>query len=302
MDLNPLVWANDGPADQPRSMSHFLCLDRWGQPSAAEQANGMQGHGEATKVAWETTSKPSRKGGVAEAQQSAMLPMAGIRVQRSVRVSGAAFHVEETVTNENKLGRIYNMVQHPTVGPPFLDVDTVVDSNARRGFMQSSPMPNPEYPTVVWPQAMNGAKQVDLRRLHDDDQPNVVSYVIDEESGWVTAASPSKGLLVGYVWKTSEYPWLNIWRRVENGKPVARGLEFGTTGLHQPYGILVKKGRIFDRQLFDHLDTGESKTRSFVGFLAEIPKSFTGVSNVVRDRDSATITPLGEGRAITVQL
>lgn len=302
LTLNPLVWANDGPADQPRSMSHFLCLDRWGQPSEAEIANGMQGHGEATKVEWKTTAEPSRRGGVATAGQSAKLPMAGISVVRSMRVSGAAFHVEETVTNDNPLGRIYNMVQHPTVGPPFLDTDTVVDSNARRGFMQSSPMPNPEHPTVVWPQALQGAEPVDLRRLHDDDQPNVVSYVIDEETGWVTAASPSKGLLIGYVWKTAEYPWLNIWRRVENGKPLARGLEFGTTGLHQPFGKLVKKGRIFGRQLMDHLDAGESKTRSFVGFLAEIPKTFQGVANVVRDGDAVTIAPRGEGRSITVPL
>ncbi len=302
LDLNPLAWANQGPTDQPRSMSHFLCLDRWGQPSRAEIANGMPGHGEASKVEWKTTAEPSRKGGAVEARQSAFLPMAGIRVERVTRLSGAAFHVEETVTNDNKLGRIYNMVQHPTVGPPFLDTDTLVDSNARQGFMQSSPMPNPEHPTVVWPQAMQGAQAADLRRLHDDDLPNVVSYVIDEELGWVTAASPSKGLLVGYVWKTAEYPWLNIWRRVENGKPLARGLEFGTTGLHQPYGTLVKKGRIFDRPLFDHLDAGESKTRGFIGFLAEIPKSFQGVQNVTRGADSVTITPLGEAQPISTPL
>lgn len=302
VDVNPLVWANDGPADQARSMSHFVCLDRWGMPSPAEAANGMKGHGEATKVEWETLSGPSSKGGVAQASQAASLPMAGLRVQRTVRVSGAAFHVEETVTNENKLGRIYNMVQHPTVGPPFLDVDTIVDANARRGFLQSSPMPNPEHPTVVWPQALKGATPIDLRGLVDDDLPKVCSFVIDEDMGWVTAASPSKELLIGYVWKTAEYPWLNIWRHVVDGKPLARGLEFGTTGLHQPFGKLVQKGRIFDRMLFDHLDAGESKTRSFVGFLAQIPKNFQGVESVVREGDEARITPLGEGRPITVQL
>ena len=160
-DVNPLVWANDGPVDQPRSMSHFLCLDRWGLPSEAEKANGMPGHGEASKVAWKTLSEPARKGRFIEARQSATLPMAGIRVERTVRLSasGAAFHVDETVTNENKLGRIYNMVQHPTIGPPFLGTDTVVDSNARQGFMQSSPMPNPEHPTVVWPQALKARSQ-----------------------------------------------------------------------------------------------------------------------------------------------
>ena len=118
----------------------------------------------------------------------------------------------------------------------------------------------------------------------------------------MTAASPSKGLLVGYVWKTAEYPWLSIWRNSVNGKPLARGLEFGTTGLHQPYGVLVEKGRIFGRKLFDHLDAGESKTRSFTGFLAAIGRDFQGVQKVSTDDRKATITPLAEGPPIEVEL
>ena len=46
-----------------------------------------------------------------------------------------------------------------------------------------------------------------------DPAPDVVSYTIDEEHGWVTASSVSGGLLIGYFWKTSDYPWFNAWRR-----------------------------------------------------------------------------------------
>src|SRR5262245_2212842 len=51
--LNPLRWI--GPADQNaalRPMAHFLCLDRWGQPSEAELKAGMPFHGEAARVEW----------------------------------------------------------------------------------------------------------------------------------------------------------------------------------------------------------------------------------------------------------
>ena len=274
--VNPLRWANAGPTDQARSMSHFLCLDRWGLPSEAEKANGMQGHGEATKVAWEILEQRTTS-----ARMSANLPMAGLRVEREIELaaSGGWFYVAETVTNRNKLGRVYNMVQHPTIGPPFLDESVVVDSNAAKGFMQGGAMPNPEEPSVVWPIALNNGEPVNLRFLSDDHDPNVVSYVIDDEYGWVTAANAGKGLLIGYVWKRADYPWLNIWRRAENGKPLARGLEFGSTGLHQPFPILVKKGKIFGRPLLDFLDASESKTRSYVGFLAEIPKGYRGVAS-----------------------
>jgi hypothetical protein len=273
--VNPLVWANDPKPGEAKPMSHFLCLDRWGQPSQAELANGMPFHGEVTRVEWKDTGQGS---------MSARLPMAGLRVQRTMRMlDGVAFRVDETVTNENKLGRVYNMVQHPTIGPPFLDERVMVDSNARQGFMQSSPLPNPEVPQIAWPMALKDAQPVDLRRLTDDPLPNVCSFVIDEDLGWVTAFSPTHRLVIGYVWRRSDYPWLNIWRHVQDGKPLARGLEFGTTGLHQPFPTLVKKGSIFGRPLLDYLDAGESKTRSYVAFLAEAPEDFAGVGAVVTE-------------------
>jgi hypothetical protein len=213
---------------------------------------------------------------------SAMLPMAGLEVRRTIRLARnqAYFAVSETVTNRNKLGRPNNMVQHPTIGPPFLDETTLVDANAQKGFMQSSPLPDPEARPVSWPMALKDAQPADLRRLTSDPVPAVVSFVIDAEYGWVTALSPSKGLLLGYLWRTSQYPWLNIWRHVAGGKPLARGLEFGTTGLHQPFGILIAKGSIFGRPLLAYLDAGESATRSYLAFLVRTPGDFAGVETV----------------------
>jgi hypothetical protein len=274
-------------------MSHFLCLDRWGQPSAAELTNGMPFHGEVTRVEWK-----SEDAAKSQARMSARLPLAGLRVERHIRMveGAAAFAVEETVTNENKLGRVYNMVQHATIGPPFLDEQTLVDSNARQGFMQSSPLPNPEQPEIVWPMALLDAQPVDLRRLKDEPLPNVCSFVIDDDLGWVTAVSPTHGLVVGYVWRTSDYPWLNIWRHVADAKPLARGLEFGTTGLHQPFPVLVKKGRIFGRPLLDYLDADEGRTRRYVGFQAEAPRDFTGVGAVETEGRLALIERRGTRR------
>ncbi len=35
--LNQLRWANDGPGNQPHSISHLWCLDRWGLPAAGTE-------------------------------------------------------------------------------------------------------------------------------------------------------------------------------------------------------------------------------------------------------------------------
>jgi hypothetical protein len=295
--LNPLAWANQGPVNENRAMAHFVCLDRWGQPSEAELKNGMPFHGEATRVMWQAEGTASR------AKMSASLPMAGLDIQRAIEMhsSGAVFEVRESVTNRNKLGRPYNMVQHPTIGPPFLDETVVVDSNARRGFAQSSPMPNPEEPSFYWPQALKDGQVVNLRHLTNDPDPNVVSFVVEDEIGWVTAANPGKGLLLGYIWKTAEYPWLNIWRHVENGKPLARGLEFGTTGLHQPFGALLKKGRIFGRPLTAWIEPGETQTRSYAAFLLKIPADFKGVQQLVDGAQRMTLKERNSNREFHVE-
>lgn len=289
--LNPLQWEEKGGPTAPRPMGHFLCLDRWGPPSDAEQTNGMPFHGEASRVEWDVITPSTASRQEVQAEMSATLPLAGLRIKRRIELSGteAIFFVKEEVTNLNKLGRLFNMVQHPTIGPPFLDESTVVDSNAGRGFMQSSPLPNPEKPAVTWPEARCDGKPVDLRRLTDNHDPNVVSFIVDDEFGWVTACNPARGLLIGYVWKTADYPWFNAWRHVENGKPLARGLEFGTTGLHQPFPVLVAKGRIFGRPIYEYLDAGSTVTKSYACFLFAIPKDFAGVGKLTLKNGRLTL-------------
>jgi len=294
--LNPLTWTSGEP-EPAHPMGHFLCLDRWGPPSEAESRNGMPFHGEAAHVVWKVVRAPTHSGGEIQTALAATLPMAGFEVTRRMRLSdGAALlRVSESISSTNKLGRVYNMVQHPSIAPPFLDETTVVDANARQGFMQSSPLPNPEQPAIVWPHALKDGQPVNLRNLTNDAAPEVASFTIEGEYGWVTASAASKGLLIGYIWKTSDYPWLNIWRNVVNGKPAARGLEFGTTGLHQPVGILVAKGRIFDRPIYVYIDAGQTVTRSYAAFLFKIPSEYRGVERVSYDSGRLTLHERGSG-------
>ena len=304
--MNPLRWLAPEDEDKPfRPMGHFLCLDRWGPPSDAELRNGMPFHGEAARVEWKQIGTPEHLAGRIVATMEATLPLAGLDVRRTVGLSesAAAFSVSETVTNRNKLGRVYNMVQHATIGPPFLDETTVVDSNAQKGFMQSSPLPNPEQPEIRWPEAIKEGKPVDLRRLTTDPDPNVTSFVIDGDLGWVTATNALKELLIGYIFRTADYPWLNIWRHVQDGKPLARGLEFGTSGLHQPFPVLVSKPRILGRPTFAYLDAGESTTRVYTAFLMKVPRDFAGVNQVLYRAPSIVVQERGaRGRELTISV
>lgn len=291
--LNPLVWNNEGPSAEPRQMSHFLCLDRWGWPSEAEMRNGMPYHGEAALVEWRVEQQPALLAGCIRARMHAHLPLANLDVRRWIAfgADGAFFTVTEQVTNRNRLGCVLNMVQHPSIGPPFLEECTVVDASGGRGFVLAAPKPDPEQRSAHWPYALDrNGQPVDMRYLKDDHDPEVVAYAVDSELGWATAANAARGLLIGYLWHTAEYPWLNMWRRAREGKPFARGLEFGTTGLDWPHAELVRKGQIFGRPLVVFLDAGEVVTKSFTCFLIRVPSDYAGVGSVARVGEKIVVT------------
>ena len=309
--VNPLNWGTGPVGDgsiSPRG--HFLCLDRWGAPSAAEGANGIPFHGEASRVVWNVAKSPGAAGDRLMAKMDCHLPLAGMSVQRRLRLESKSpvLVVQERVSNLNKRGRIYNMVQHPTIAPPFLDESTVVDSNAGAGFWQAGTLPESQSSSSVWPHLEIAGKDTDLRRLHGTTagttRHDVTSFVFGDstEHGWVTACNPNQQLLIGYLCRCSVYPWLNIWRSIRDGEIVARGLEFGTTGYHQPFAQLVKQGRILDRPLYDFLDAGQAVSRRYAAFLVKVPTAFRGVGQLKYHEGQLTLTERGEHepRIVTV--
>jgi hypothetical protein len=224
--------------------------------------------------------------------------------------SAACLVVAESVTNTAKLGRIYNMVQHPSIAPPFLDESTVVDTNAREGFEQEGPIPASRDAASSWPEMNIGGQIADLRRYQNDPRGatahDVSSFVFDpaDEYGWVTACNPGAGLMVGYLWKTQEYPWLNLWRYRYQGDVAARGLEFGTTGYHQPFGALARIGRVLDRPLFAYLDAGETVDRTYAAFLFKVPADYRGVAGVVYEKGVLSVVERGaaSGRPLRMEV
>ena len=143
--------------------------------------------------------------------------------------------VEEDITNTNPLGRVWNVVQHPTLGPPFLDWDTVVDSNATTGFAQAPrvapgednvqlPVSAAERQYFTFPETTNQAgTATQLRTMEGAQEDDVASYIIPDgvSHGWCTATSAKDGLIFGYVWPTEDYPWLSLYRSVVDGKVAA---------------------------------------------------------------------------------
>ena len=289
--VNPLNWEierDPASTEKPYLRGHFLCLDRWGAPSNAEAENGMTFHGEAAYASWRLVDRGESAESRQEAEMICELPIAQMTVRRVMWLEDnqAVLVVREHITNTGKLGRIYNIVQHPSIAPPFLDSATIVDSNAQYGFVQGSVMPESVAAADLWPNVMIEGELVDLRRFQNDETrtrySDVSTFIFDDaqEYGWVTASSPNTGLLLGYLWRVKEYSWLAIWRALSNGRVAARGLEFGTTGIHQPYAELVRVGRILGRSIYEYIDANETVEKSYMSFLVKIPHDFQGVAEI----------------------
>ena len=315
--VNPLSWRATEDIeplspDGPNLQGHFICFDRWGAPSPAEEKMGMPYHGEAPRVVWKRLDPGAGEAADSELRMGCELPLAGMEVKRTVRLqeNEASLTVTEAVTNVRAAGRVYNLVQHPSIAPPFLDDTTIVDCNASHGLVQEEPVPQSTDDADHWPRISIGGTLANLRFFRSSDEGasghDVSAFIFDPEVeyGWVTAATPTAGLLVGYLWKISEYPWLNMWRYRHQGRVSARGLEFGTTGIHQPFPTLLELGQVLDRRVYEYLDAGETETRSYILFLARIPHDFQGVASAEYDGAQLRIRERREDqpRSLTVDV
>ncbi len=282
---------------------HFVCLDRFGYPSERELENGMVFHGEASQVQWEVTAQPATGEGAVEARMACTLPMAGLELQRTMRLSedAAVLRVHEAITNTNALGRLYNNVQHANIQAPFLDETVILDCNATTGFLYQEPIPE-EVDTFRWPVIEHKGKTIDLRLQTANADTFGVFLAVDEqaEHGWVTACNPSQGLMLGYLWSPTEYPWLLVFRMPKHGQPAWLTFE-PSTGYLGPNKHLVARGRVLDRSLVAYIDAGETISTDYTAFLAMIPGDYAGVEDVryedgeivIRERGSDASRDLG---------
>ena len=258
---------------------HFVCGGRWGLPSQGEIAAGMPNHGEPANIEWSLTQQqPHRVVMEVHAEKE------GLHIYRTINMHehSSFIHVSETIKNTRNLGRLYQYVQHPTVAAPFLTPNTQVNCNAAKGFDYRH-IGSANKPVVQWPYAMDETGNTfDLQRS-DHAYNAVFSFTVADTIGWITAYTPEHNLVLGYVWNTEHYNWINLWQQYKGSKIQYRGLEFGNTGLHQPFKEIIANNTLemFGSKTIEYIDAGESVHKAYWCFLAQVPTGFHGIDQVV---------------------
>jgi len=294
-------------------MGHFVCVDGFGPVSPEEQAAGLQGHGEAHRQNYETRAS-SRERNALRLTLAAELPIVRESFTRTFSlVDGEnVIYVESELESLLAFDRPSCWAEHATIGAPFLEPrKTVVDMSARRGKTRThyeKPGPQPHrlasFRDFTWPEAPTvDGRTVDLRAAPEN--PNSLDHTAclmdpDRKLVWVTALHTEKRLLLGYLFKREEYPWLQTWEQYPPDLKMARGLEFGTQAFDVPRREVISTGTLFDTPLFRWLPAKAKIRTAFVLFYTRVPEGFARVDDVTLEGGRIVIKDRRAGREVAL--
>ena len=294
------------------SMGHFVCVDGFGQVSREERAAGMPGHGEAHMQPWELAAS-LKQGNTAALTFSVKLPLAEEILRRTLRMVDGEYVVYVESELESLLGfdRPVCWAEHATIGSPFLEPGkTVVDMPAQRAKTRAYPdRPNPRerlksFVDFTWPMApTRDGGTVDLRAapLNPNSQDHT-TCVMDPSRRlvWVTALHPEKRLLLGYVFKREEYPWLQSWESYPPNLKMARGIEFSTQPFDVPRREVIQTNSLLDTPMYRWLPAKSKIASRFLLFYVRTPEGMTKIDDVTLEDGKLTIEDRGAGKRITL--
>jgi hypothetical protein len=271
-------------------MGHNLCLDIFGGPSPEEAAAGMTVHGEASlnpyTIGKDDSTLVSRT----------VLETAQLRVERRVLLAPGTTVVsfKETVENLSPLDRPIAWTQHVTLGPPFLERGiTQFRASATRSKVIESDFTGGKGVQRIgaefdWPYCPHkDGGSIDLRTYTDAAVSGGFStHLMDpsREQAFFLAYSPRTSVLLGYVWKRFDFPWLGRWEenhlRTEppwSGKTLTCGLEFGVSPMPESRREMITRGSLFGVPAFRWIPARSQVQVDYCAFLSVAPSIPEGV-------------------------
>lgn len=231
---------------------HNLCLSAFGDSSPEETRCGIGCHYEAPVTRWSIIHKKVTAQSMFF-EYGCLMPVAQMHIARAVSMRAASniINVRETITNLACRDVPFTMCQHVTFGPPFLQPEvTLFDLPAVRshtfpGHFSDTPHLKPDH-DFKWPDGPGWKGKVNLRVAVKGAYSDYHANLMDpkKEQAWFSAVNPRLGLMVAYVWRRADYPWVGIWEESYsrkqspwNAKALTRGMEFGNS----PFPIGLRK-------------------------------------------------------------
>jgi hypothetical protein len=312
---NPVRFARESGQKEPEGagLGHFLCVDGFGPVSPEERAAGLPGHGEAHTREWEPKSY-AKRGNTLEFSFSMRLPLVQEDLTRTVRmVDGEnVIYVETELENLLAFDRPVCWAEHATIGSPFLKPGvTAVDLPAVRSKTRpyvsgrgSHRLASGE--EFVWPNAPGvdgGTVDVRTAPLNPSSGDHTASLMDPSRKYvFVTAVEPERRLILGYLFKPEEFPWVQSWEAYPPTLRLARGLEFSTQPFDVPRREAIRTGSLFDAPTYRWLPARSRIRASFLMFFARTPEGMRQVDDVRLENGKLTVEDQSTGRTLVLDV
>jgi hypothetical protein len=303
-----------GGAEFRGATGHFVCVDGFGPVSPEEREAGLPGHGEAHGQQYEVRQSTKDDHG-ATLTIEALLPIVQEKFTRTVRIVNGenVLYVSSQLENLMGFDRPVNWAEHATVGSPFLESGaTVIDVSGTQSMTRpydevkagASERRLESGKAFTWPMAPSlDGSSIDLRQT--PTQPHYLDHATTlvktgEKYAWVTALNTHKNLIIGYVFRPDEYPWVQYWGNYPPTGKMSRGLEFST----QPFDVsrreVLSSPPLFGAPMYRWLPAKSKITSNFLMFYAQAPKGMTKVDEVRIEHGSIVLMDRAAGKMLTL--
>jgi hypothetical protein len=197
--------------------------------------------------------------------------------------------------------------EHATVGAPFLSPGrAVIDVSAvramtrpRREGMPDRFKPGEEF---TWPNApAPGGAAIDLRQTPRSVTNSITTQLMPKTGlAFATALNLDQRLMIGWVFRGADFPWLQNWESYSADGQLYRGLEFGLTAFGRPRREVVTAGTLMDTPLYRWLPAKGTIEAGFLIFLTRVPQNMQSVDSVSIDKGVLLLTDRKTGVEVSL--
>jgi hypothetical protein len=304
----------DNKKFQGPMVGHFVCVDGFGPASREERAAGMPMHGEAYLQPWEVVSS-TKEGATTTVKFRAQLPLVQETLVRTLQmVDGEnVVYVDSELESLVAFDRQVAWGEHPYMFPPFLEPEnTVMDMSATRartreyaetaqGAQRRLFASNREF---TWPMAPSRTGGVmDLRSApRNPDSTGHTTCLMDtsRKLEFVTIMNTARHLMLGYLFRREEYPYLESFWNYTPDLWLARSAEFATQPLDMSRPQAAETRSWFNNPISRWLPAKSKISSRFLMFYVTTPDGMTRVDDVRLEDGKLVIEDRSAGKRIVL--
>jgi hypothetical protein len=302
-------------------VGHFVALDGFGAASPQERAANVPSLGEARLQQYAVLQQTN--GSLSSVTMTAILPAAVESFTRTYSVLDGenVVYVDSRLENMTSIDHPLFWTEHATFGAPYIAPGvSAIDLPGTRSMVRPASLAESALGTgavlgrrlvagteFTWPitqsaRNVNGSdRPVNLR--NSPGNPRFLDHVTtlldtNREFAWIVAINTFRQTICGYLFRRTDFPWVQMWGYFPSEHAEVRGVGFGLSPWDLPRRDAVTLGNLFGAPTMGWLPAKAKIEKRFLMFTAHAPDGFRRVDEVRIDKGTLVLKDLTAGKDI----